>query len=89
MGDETPYVLCGEDMYYSLSCSAVLSIAPNSEGFPRADMGGNGSKAPPLAVKEDLRGKHYIVTGSNTGIGYPIARELAKMGDQGDQGIQG
>lgn len=29
---------------------------------------------------QDLRGKHFIVTGANTGIGYANARELAKMG---------
>lgn len=32
------------------------------------------------SLKQDLRGKHYIVTGANTGLGYVTARELAKMG---------
>lgn len=41
-------------------------------------MGGKTSKIESL--KQDLRGKHFVVTGSNTGIGYCNARELAKMG---------
>lgn len=32
------------------------------------------------SLKQDLRGRHYVVTGSNTGLGYANARELAKMG---------
>lgn len=32
------------------------------------------------AIAEDVRGKHFLVTGANTGIGYVTARELAKMG---------
>lgn len=32
------------------------------------------------SMSQDLRGKHYIVTGANTGLGYVTSRELAKMG---------
>lgn len=32
------------------------------------------------SLEQDLRGKHFVVTGANTGIGYATARELAKMG---------
>ncbi|CAM9152009.1 unnamed protein product [Hapterophycus canaliculatus] len=32
------------------------------------------------ALKQDLRGKHFVVTGANTGLGYITSRELAKMG---------
>ncbi|CAM9378142.1 unnamed protein product [Scytosiphon promiscuus] len=32
------------------------------------------------ALSRDLRGKHVVVTGANTGLGYATARELAKMG---------
>ncbi|CAM9678447.1 unnamed protein product [Ectocarpus sp. 6 AP-2014] len=32
------------------------------------------------SLRQDLRGKHFIVTGANTGLGYVTARELAKMG---------
>lgn len=32
------------------------------------------------SLKKDLRGKHYVVTGSNSGLGYCNVRELAKMG---------
>lgn len=41
-------------------------------------MGSGGSKIESL--KQDLRGKHYVVTGANTGLGYCNVRELAKMG---------
>lgn len=32
------------------------------------------------SISQDLRGKRFVVTGANTGIGYATARELAKMG---------
>lgn len=32
------------------------------------------------AMSQDLRGKHFVVTGANTGLGYATSRELAKMG---------
>nr|CCA16910.1 novel protein (zgc:153679) putative [Albugo laibachii Nc14] len=35
-------------------------------------------KDPSIASKNDLSGRHYIVTGANSGIGYAIAFELAK-----------
>lgn len=33
---------------------------------------------PNIATKNDLRGRHYIVTGANSGIGFAIAFELTK-----------
>ncbi|CAM9378066.1 unnamed protein product [Scytosiphon promiscuus] len=41
-------------------------------------MGSSSSKV--KGICQDQRGKHFIVTGANTGIGYVTARELAKMG---------
>lgn len=41
-------------------------------------MGGTNSKAKSLV--QDLRGKHFVITGANTGLGYANAREVAKMG---------
>ena len=41
-------------------------------------MGSASSKAKTLS--QDLRGKHFVVTGANTGIGYATTRELAKLG---------
>ena len=32
------------------------------------------------SIAQDLRGKHCVVTGANSGLGYVTARELAKMG---------
>lgn len=33
-----------------------------------------------MALNQDLRGKHFVVTGAITGLGYTTSRELAKMG---------
>ena len=41
---------------------------------------GSGSSRQAKSLSHDLRGKHFVVTGANTGIGYITARELAKMG---------
>ena len=43
---------------------------------------GSGSSASNKAktFSQDLRGKHFVVTGANTGLGYATMRELAKMG---------
>lgn len=41
---------------------------------------GSGSSRKAKSMSQDLRGKHFVVTGANTGIGYVTARELAKIG---------
>ena len=41
---------------------------------------GSGSSHQAKSLSQDLSGKHFVVTGANTGIGYVTARELAKMG---------
>lgn len=43
-------------------------------------MGRSSATREARCLRQDLRGKHYIVTGANTGLGYVTARELAKMG---------
>eukprot|EP00903_Cladosiphon_okamuranus_P014171 g13170.t1 len=43
-------------------------------------MGSGSSTSKAKAFSQDLRGKHFVVTGANTGLGYATARELAKMG---------
>lgn len=43
-------------------------------------MGQSSATKSARASRQDLRGKHYIVTGANVGLGYVTARELAKMG---------
>ena len=43
-------------------------------------MGSGSSSCKAKAFSQDLRGKHFIVTGANTGLGYATTRELAKMG---------
>ncbi|CAM9242326.1 unnamed protein product [Scytosiphon promiscuus] len=41
---------------------------------------GASASAQVKAMKQDLRGKHFVVTGANSGLGYITSRELAKMG---------
>lgn len=43
-------------------------------------MDGRASSLKAKALNQDLGGKHFVVTGANTGLGYPTSRELAKMG---------
>ncbi len=43
-------------------------------------MGSGSSSAKVKPLSQDLRGKHFVVTGANTGIGFATARELAKLG---------
>lgn len=43
-------------------------------------MGVGSSTSKVKNISQDLRGKHYVVTGANTGLGYATTRELAKMG---------
>eukprot|EP00752_Nemacystus_decipiens_P005368 g4869.t1 len=43
-------------------------------------MGSGSSTSKAKEICQDLRGKHFIVTGANTGMGYVTTRELAKMG---------
>eukprot|EP00752_Nemacystus_decipiens_P010150 g9046.t1 len=43
-------------------------------------MGQSSATRRAKSLRQDLRGKHYIVTGGNAGLGYVTARELAKMG---------
>eukprot|EP00752_Nemacystus_decipiens_P005369 g4870.t1 len=43
-------------------------------------MGTGSSTSKVKEIRQDLRGKHFIVTGANTGLGYATTRELAKMG---------
>eukprot|EP00903_Cladosiphon_okamuranus_P017006 g15675.t1 len=43
-------------------------------------MGSGSSSGKATAFSQDLRGKHFVVTGANTGLGYATTRELAKMG---------
>lgn len=43
-------------------------------------MGSGSSTCKANSIAQDLRGKHFVVTGANTGLGYITSRELAKMG---------
>lgn len=40
----------------------------------------NNQRGTKTAKSQDLRGKHFVVTGANAGLGYVTTRELAKMG---------
>jgi len=40
----------------------------------------NNRRGTKTTKSQDLRGKHFVVTGTNAGLGYVTTRELAKMG---------
>ena len=43
-------------------------------------MGSASSTDKAKTLSQDLRGKHFVVTGANAGIGYATTQELAKLG---------
>ena len=43
-------------------------------------MGSASSTDKAKTLSQDLRGKHFVVTGANSGIGFATTRELAKLG---------